>query len=185
MLPAMAGIGMCAISWAPKMANSATHTAEKIPASGEQAPASKLRPERVKEPADRDPEKNAPTMFDKPWARTSWLASSNCCERADNERAIDRLVTSPSIPTATALGNSRRTTSRSSGNGLNGGSRPTKALTRPTWPNIEGHSHTTSPLNTSVINKVGQRGNSIFRITPTTTVATPSTSEGRSTSPKW
>ena len=34
------------------------------------------------------------------------MASSNCCERADSERAIDRLVTSPSMPTATALGRS-------------------------------------------------------------------------------
>ncbi|MNI20390.1 hypothetical protein D3C73_738710 [compost metagenome] len=40
MLPAMAGIGICAIRLAPKIANSATHNAEKIPASGEQAPAS-------------------------------------------------------------------------------------------------------------------------------------------------
>ncbi|MNG01589.1 hypothetical protein D3C84_845770 [compost metagenome] len=40
MLPAMAGMGICAIKFAPKMANSATHNAEKTPASGEQAPAS-------------------------------------------------------------------------------------------------------------------------------------------------
>jgi len=39
-LPAMAGIGMCAISAEPVTANSATHNAENTPASGERAPAS-------------------------------------------------------------------------------------------------------------------------------------------------
>ncbi|MNG24113.1 hypothetical protein D3C84_1088030 [compost metagenome] len=83
----------------------------------------------MKEPAESDPEKNAPTIFDSPWARTSWFASSICCERADIERAIDKLVTSPSIPTATALGSRRRIRSRSSGSGLKGGNLPIKALT--------------------------------------------------------
>ncbi|VVN27195.1 hypothetical protein PS659_04686 [Pseudomonas fluorescens] len=184
MLPAMAGIGMCSISRAPKMANSATHSAEKIPANGEQAPASKLRPERVKEPAESDPEKNAPTTFDKPWARTSWLASSSCWERAEIERAIDRLVTSPSMPTATALGSKRRIRSRSSGNGLKGGNWPTNELTRCTCPNIDGQSQTSNPPRIRVINSVGQRGSSSLRVTPTTTVARPSTSEGRSISPR-
>ncbi|MNP33973.1 hypothetical protein D3C76_1272370 [compost metagenome] len=40
MLPAMAGIGMCAIRFAPATANNATHKAENTPARGEQAPAS-------------------------------------------------------------------------------------------------------------------------------------------------
>ncbi|MNP03958.1 hypothetical protein D3C76_958590 [compost metagenome] len=57
------------------------------------------------------------------------MASIICCERADNERAIDRLVTRPSMPTATALGSNLRAVSRSSGNGLKGGNWPTKALT--------------------------------------------------------
>ncbi|MNL45353.1 hypothetical protein D3C87_1679920 [compost metagenome] len=139
----------------------------------------------MKEPADSDPEKNAPTMFDKPWARTSWLASSNCCERAEIERAIDRLVTSPSMPTATALGSRRRIKSRSSGNGLKGGSLPVKALTSCTWPNIDGQSQTSNPPRIRVISSVGQRGNHSLRVTPTTTVASPSASEALSISPRW
>ncbi|MNP49249.1 hypothetical protein D3C76_1434240 [compost metagenome] len=40
MLPAMAGIGRCAIRLAPVTANNATHSAENTPAIGERAPAS-------------------------------------------------------------------------------------------------------------------------------------------------
>ena len=124
-------------------------------------------------------------MLDKPCARTSWLASSNCCERAASERAIDRLVTNPSMPTATALGSRRKTMSRSSGNGLNGGSLPINALTSATCPNIAGHSQAARLPSASVINSVGQRGSRYLSSAPTSKVPSPSRSEAWSHSAPW
>ncbi|MNY10684.1 hypothetical protein D3C86_1436730 [compost metagenome] len=60
-----------------------------------------------------------------------------------------------------------------------------KALTSCTWPNIDGQSQTSKPPRIRVIKSVGQRGNHSLRITPTTTVASPSASEGLSISPRW
>ncbi|MNP22583.1 hypothetical protein D3C76_1152620 [compost metagenome] len=58
------------------------------------------------------------------------------------------------------------------------------ALTSRTCPNIDGQSQTSTAPSTRVISSVGQRGKHSLRITPTTTVATPSISEGLSTSPR-
>ncbi len=67
----MAGNGMCVINPAPATASSATHSAEKTPASGVRAPASWFSPERVKEPADSVPDSHGPIRLDNPCARTS------------------------------------------------------------------------------------------------------------------
>ncbi|MNH11566.1 hypothetical protein D3C79_710820 [compost metagenome] len=125
-------------------------------------------------------------MFDRPCARISWSASINCSERADNERAIDRLVTSPSMPTATALGSKRRISSTSSkGSGLKGGSWPVNAGTRGTWPKNPGRSQASRLTKIRLINRLGQRGRQSLKPTPITTVARPRIKEGRSTSPAW
>ncbi|MNE12157.1 hypothetical protein D3C76_1379510 [compost metagenome] len=108
----------------------------------------------------------------------------SCSEREDSERAIDRLVTRPSMPTATALGSRRRISSRSSsGNGLSGGNWPMKPGTNCTWPKTPGSDQTSKLATAKVINRPGQRGRITFTATPSSTVPRPSNSEGQSTSP--
>ncbi len=124
-------------------------------------------------------------MLESPCALTSWFASSNCPERTASERAMDRLVTSPSMPTATAPGSRRRISSRSNGNSVSGGRRPAKALTNATCANIAGHNQTTRLLMTKVINRLGQRGSRRLSTTPRTRVPKPSSSDGLSTAPMW
>ncbi len=179
---AIAGNGTCSIRRAPSTASRATQSAENAPASGERAPASRLSPERVKEPADRLADSQGPSRFDRPWARTSWLASNASPWRAARARAIDRLVTSPSMPQATAAGNRSRIDRDSKTSGFQPGSALDKACTWATEAKVPGSAQTSVAPPSKPSSRAGQRGRRRLTSRLSAKLKPPTSSDGPSNS---